>query len=381
MEFGWTQQQTELYDNVLVFAREALNDDVAGRDRDHRFPRAEWDKCGEMGLAGLSVAEEYGGMGLDAVTTSRVVEALGRGCEDAGLCFSLTAHLFACVMPIFEHGNEALKKRVVPDLCSGAKIGANAITEAEAGSDVFALRTTAKRDGDHYILDGAKSYVTNGPVADVFLVYATTNKAFGYMGITGFVVDRDTPGLVVGKGFEKMGLRSSPISQIYLEECRVPAENIVGREGQGGHIFESSMHWERACLFAAYLGGMERQLETVIEYAKERKQSGQAIGKYQAVSHRIVDMRMRLDAARLLLYRACWMRDRGEKATAEIAMAKIATSEAAIQSSLDAVLLHGGIGVIGEYNLERMLRDAVPSAIFSGTSEIQRNLIAAALGL
>lgn len=364
---------------ALKFARTEL---ISVLDPDsNTFSTKAWQRCGEFGLLGLSVPEQYGGLGLSALTTARVIEAMGRGCHDMGLLFSATAHLFACVMPILESGHEQLKNDVLPKLSTGQWVGANAITEADAGSDVFALKTTCVRDGDHYIINGSKSYVTNAPVADIFLVYATSNPAHGFLGVSAFVVKKNTAGLVIGKPFKKIGLTGSPISSIYLEDVRVPSSFRLGADGQGAAVFTKSMQWERACLFAAYLGLMARQLEQVIAYAKERRQSGKAIGKYQAVSHRIAEMRLRLDAAQLLLYRACWLMDQGGDPTVEVCLSKLAVSEAAIQSSLDSIQIHGGNGVITEMGVESALRDCIPSTIFSGTSEIQKNLIARGLGL
>jgi alkylation response protein AidB-like acyl-CoA dehydrogenase len=227
----------------------------------------------------------------------------------------------------------------------------------------------------------ATSYVSNGPIADLFLVYATVNPAHGFMGVTGFVVERDRPGLKVGERFATMGLDSSPIGSIYLDGCRIPAANRVGDEGSGSKIFAESMHYERTGLLAAWVGAMERGLAAVLEHARERRQFRRPIGKFQAISHKIVDMKMRLESARLLLYRACWARDQGDQATIEVALAKLAISEAAIQNALDAIQVFGGAGYMKEMGIERSLRDAVPTTIFSGTSEIQRDLIAKGLGL
>jgi alkylation response protein AidB-like acyl-CoA dehydrogenase len=382
MEFAWNKQQCELYDRTFVFARDRLdNAGLANRERDRRFAMEGFRRCGDYGLAGLSVPEAHGGMGLDALTTAHTIEAFGRGCLDMGLVFSVSAHLFACAMPIALAGSDPLKAAVLPRLASGAWVGANAITEAEAGSDAFALKTTAVRDGDAYVLDGAKSYVTNAPVADVMLVYASTNRDHGYLGVSAFVVENGTPGLVIGEPFEKLGLVTSPVATVYLEGCRVPARNLVGAQGNGARIFASSMQWERGCLFAAYLGMMERQLDDTIAFARERRQGKRRISQYQAIAHRIVDMRLRLDTAKLLLYRACWASDQGGDAELEVCLAKICASEAAIQSSLDAIQIHGGNGIVREVGIERALRDAVPSKLFSGTSEVLRNLAAAKLGL
>jgi alkylation response protein AidB-like acyl-CoA dehydrogenase len=376
MDFTWTQSQDEIYQHILLFARNELNNNTA-----RWWTREQWRRCGDAGLLGLSIPEQYGGRGLDALTTARAVEAFGRGCEDMGLVFSAAAHLFACSMPVVEYASEAFKECWLPGLCSGDLIGANAITEKDAGSDIFALKTKAVRDGDAYVLNGSKSYVSNGPVADLFVLYASTNPAHGYLGITGFVIEKSTPGLRVGEPFAKMGLTSTPACEISLNECRVPLSNRLGLEGQGSLIFKRSMQWERACLFASYVGQMERQLEQVIEHAQERRQFGTAIGKKQAVAHRIADMKMRLEAARLLLYRACWLLAQGKDSLLATALSKLAISEAAVQGGLDAIHIHGSAGIACEAGIERMLRDAIPGTIFSGTSEIQRDIIASELGL
>jgi alkylation response protein AidB-like acyl-CoA dehydrogenase len=375
MDFSWSGEQREWYDAIRTFAERKLNNTIKQRDRDHQFGREEWRLCGEFGLLGLPVPEAYGGTGLDALTTAYAVEAFGRGCEDAGLVFSACAHQFACLMPIAEHGSEALKRELLPRLARGEWVGANGITESESGSDAFSLKTRAVADGDHYLITGQKSFVTNGPIADWILVYASTNPKHGYMGLSAFVVPRDAPGLTIGQPFTKLGLSTSPMCTIYLDQCRVPASNMIGTEGKGADVFKSSMNWERACLFGAWVGVMDRQLERAVAFAQERRQFGKAIVKYQAVSHRLADMKLRLDAARLLLYRACWLKDQGDDAVMEVALSKIAISEAVIQSSLDSIQIHGALGVIEEAGIERALRDSVSSTIYSGTTEIQRELV------
>src|SRR6266542_1608782 len=247
MDFDWSETQATLYTRALGFARERLSRTLRTKDSADTFPRAAWSSCGEFGLLGLSAPVELGGMGLDALTTAHVLEAFGLGCDDMGVWFGAAAHLFACVMPLVEHADDAFKAQVLPALCSGRWVGANAITEADAGSDVFALSTSARRDGDGYILDGTKSFVTNGPVADLFLVYAVTNKAHGYMGVSAFAVTKDAPGLKMGAPFKKIGLGSATIGSLYLDGCRVPATQLLGAEGQGAVIFRASMAWERAC--------------------------------------------------------------------------------------------------------------------------------------
>jgi alkylation response protein AidB-like acyl-CoA dehydrogenase len=376
MDFSWSQEQDELYTRVLSQAQSEFSSLP-----DHFWTRAQWQQCGEMKLPGLSVPKHYGGEGYDALTTARAIEAFGRGCEDMGLVFSLAAHLFACAMPVVEYGEEALKRQFLPGICNGTLIGANAITEANAGSDVFALRTRATRDGTSYMLDGQKSFVSNGPAADLFIVYAVTNPAHGYLGITSFLVERNTPGLLIGEPIHKIGLTSTPASPVSFEACRIPAAHRLGQEGQGSQIFKRSMQWERACLFAAYIGQLERQLERTITYAQERRQFGKALGKHQAVAHRLAAMKVRLEAARLLLYRACWSLAQGQHAVLDISLSKLAVSDAAIMGGLDAIHIHGSLGIHSEYGIGTMLCDALPATLFSGTSEMQYDIVASELGL
>jgi alkylation response protein AidB-like acyl-CoA dehydrogenase len=381
MHLSPTAEQDRLYEEARQFAAQRVNAAIASRVGESYFGAEEWRLCGESGLLGCCVPEQYGGAGHDALTVARIVEGFAKGCSDTGLVFSACAHLFAVAMPIAEHGSDELKARVLPRLASGDWVGANAITEADAGSDVFAMKTSAVRDGDRYRLTGAKTFVTNGPVADCFLVYASTEPTHGYLGITAFLVEGDAPGLVRCEHFDKVGLTGAPVCEIRLEGCSASAANRVGEEGAGAAVFHSSMAWERACLFAQYLGVMDRQLDEVVAFAKERRQFGKSLGRHQAVAHRVADMKLRLEAGRLLLHRACWMKSEGLECNLEISLAKLAVSEAAVQSGLDAIQIFGALGVKTESNVATALRDAIPSTIFSGTSELQRDLVARGLGL
>lgn len=376
--FSATAEQDQLYEQARAFATERVNAAVASRDGSPFFGEREWRLCGEAGMLGSCIPPAYGGGGHDALTVARIVEGFSRGCHDTGLVFSACAHLFACAMPIAEHADEPLKERVLPRLASGEWVGANAITEAEAGSDVFAMQARATRDGDRYLLTGTKTFVTNGPVADCFLVYASTEPAHGYLGVTAFVVDGDAAGLTRGEHFGKVGLTGAPVCEIRLDDCEA---SRVGPEGGGAAVFRDSMAWERACLFAQYLGVMDRQLDEVVGFAKDRRQFGKALGRHQAVAHRVADMKLRLDSARLLLHRACWMKSEGLECSLEISLAKLAISEAAVQSGLDAIQIFGGLGIKTETGVANALLDAIPGTIFSGTSEVQRDLIARGLGL
>jgi hypothetical protein len=381
MDFAWLPEQQELLDAVERFAAQQLDEDVIELDRCDRFNAKAWAKCGEFGIQGLPTPQEYGGLGADPLTTVGALERLGYACQDNGLIFSINAHLWTVVVPLITAGSEEQKQKYLPGLTNGSLIGANAMSEPGSGSDAFSLSTTALRDGDAYVLNGSKTWVTNGPVADLFAVYATVDKSKGVQGVTGFLVEKDTPGMVIGGGIEKMGLRTSPMAEVFFQDCRVPAENRIGEDGAGSFLFTRSMTWERGCILASAVGSMQRILETCIRYANTRKQSGQTIGKFQHVSGRIVDMKVRLETARHMLYHGAWTRSRGKSGFLEAAMVKLHVSDCWVKSCEDAIQIHGGNGYTVEYELERQLRDALGSRIYSGTSEIQKNLIASMLGL
>lgn len=381
MDFSLTDEQQALRDAVTEFARHELNDDLVERERDGAFPRAGWQKCAEFGLLGLPIAEEYGGAGSDVLTTILALESLGYGCADNGLVFSLNAQLWAVESPIARFGSEAQKQRYLPALCRGSSIGAHAMSEPGSGSDAFSLTTTAEEVASGYVLRGSKTFVTNAPEADLFLVFATTNPGRGFASLCAFLVERDTRGLSLGSPLAKMGLRTSPMSELYLDGCEVEREQLLGRPGAGMAIFNAAMRLERSCILASCVGAMQRQLERATAYARERKQFGQPIGSFQSVSQKLVDMKLRLETARLLLYKVGWLIDKGEPATLEAALVKLHLSESFLQSSLDALQVHGGYGFMTEYELERDVRDAVGSRLYSGTSEMQRNIVARALGL
>ena len=381
MDLELSEQQQQLQNGAIEFARSALNDDMIQRDRSEAFSFDGWKRCAEFGVLGLPVPSEYGGMGLGITDVIAVMEGLGYGSRDQGLLFSINAHLWTNSLPILEYGTEEQRRKYLPGLCNGETIGANGASEPDAGSDVFAMRTRAERQGDHYVLNGTKTFVSNAPVANLFVVYATVDAKLGPMGITAFLIERDTPGLTVTRGLEKMGLRTSPMAEITLDDCKIPAANRLGREGRGVTIFESSMEWERGCILANYLGLMRRQLETCIQHARTRKQFGKSIGKFQSVANRVVDMKVRLDTCRPLVYRIGWLKERNKPAMLESAVAKLYVSESLVSSCMDALQIHGGYGYMVEQGVERDLRDAMGSTLYSGTTEIQRNLIAKGLGL
>ena len=384
MDFAPTAEQRRLCDDIEAFANDLsaaqldTADDTAGFDRD------AWQRCAEQGLTGLAVPKAYGGGGHDAVSTALALEAFGRGCGDSGLVFSVAAHLLAGAVPLALCGSEAQKERYLPGLCDGRSLAALAMTEARSGSDAYALASRATVHGDGYRLDGHKTWITNGPVADVLIVGAvsednTTTK--GPATVSAFLVDADAPGVERSPAFDLLGLRSAAVGEIHLDGVEVPGEALLGRRGGGAAVFQTAMDWERTCLFAAHVGAVERLLSRTVRFVKGRRSGDATLASRQAVSHQLADLKVQLEAARLLVYRAAWQLDRGRSATQDAAIAKLFTSETLLHGAVTALRLHGGEGLRRGGELERAYRDAVAATLYSGTSEIQRNLIAAFLGL
>ena len=374
-------QQQELQRAAIEFAREALSGSRVHADRTEHFDREGWRACAAFGVLGMPIPKDYGGLELGLTSLLAVMEGLGYASRDQGLLFSLNAHLWTNSIPILIYGTDEQRRRYLPALADGTLIGANAASEPDAGSDIFAMRTRATRDGDHYVLNGTKTFVTNGPVADLVVAYASVDPRLGATGVTGFIVERDTPGMTVSRCLDKMGLRTSPMAELVFEDCRIPLSNRLGREGRGVQVFECSMEWERGCILATCLGVMRRQLESCVAHARTRKQFGKPIGKFQSVANKIVDMKVRLDTCRPLVYRIGQLKDRNAPSMQEAAIAKLYVSDCFVKSSLDAIQVFGGYGYMTEQEIERDLRDAVGSTIYSGTNEIQRNIVASSLGL
>lgn len=381
MEFFWSDECAGLKARISVFARDELSGDVARRDRTQEFSREDWEKCARFGIQGLAIPPEYGGQGVDILEATAGMEALGHGCRDNGLLLALNAQMWTVQMPILHHGTEEQKRRYLPALCRGELIAAHAVTEAEAGSDAYSLRLRAeKRDGG-YVLNGEKIMVTLAPVADLALVFASSAPELEKWGISIFLVESDTPGFEAGPVREKMGLRTVPFGTLTFKDCFVPESQRLGPEGAGISISSNSLEWERSCMLASQLGAMERQLEAAIRFARERRQFGRPIATFQAVSHRLADMKVRLEAARLFVYRVAWLKSQGRRATLEAAMAKLSLCEGFVESSLDAIRTHGGRGYVTDQEVERDLRDSVGGLLYGGTSDIQRSIIARMLGL
>lgn len=382
VDFEWSREQLAIYNEIRSFAKRELNDDILDRENEEKFSWEGWKKCAEMGILGLPIPKEYGGTGADILTTIFTMEALGYGCRDNGLVHSISSHLWGCVIPILKFGTDEQKQFYLPDLSKGELVGAHAVTEPDAGSDVFSLKTSAVKKDNYYIINGSKSIVSNAPIADIIIVFAATAPDKGFLGgVSAFIVSKDAVGLKVGKPLKKMGLNTSPISELFLDDCKIPVSNILGSEGSATRIFQETMEWERSCLFACHIGVTQRILETCIRYAKDRRQFGQSIGKFQSISNKIAKIKMNLELGKLILYKLGWLKEQNKNILLETSIAKLFISENLKSAALDAVQIHGFYGYIKEMGIEKELRDAIPATIYSGTSEIQQNIIARCLGL
>jgi len=318
---------------------------------------------------------------MDIFHSLLAMEGLGYGWHDLGIIFGINAQMWSVQMPILTHGTAEQKEKYLPPMITGEMIGGHAMSEPSSGSDAYSMKATAKRQSGGYLINGSKTYITGGPVSDFYLVFANTSPEKGMWGVTGFIVDRDTPGVMVSPVIDKMGLRTIPMGSLELKEVFIPESSRLGPEGAGAQIFNSSMEWERSCILASNIGAMERQLETNIRYARDRRQFKQPISKFQSVSNRIVDMKVRLETARLILYKVAWLKSRGKNATMDAAIAKLYLSEMFVESSLDAIRNHGAPGILTRSGVDHDLRDSIGGLIYSGTSDIQRNIIARLLGL
>ncbi|PCG82040.1 acyl-CoA dehydrogenase [Streptomyces sp. WZ.A104] len=375
----WDEEQLALREGMELWCRDLA--DVEPGTAETGLPPEAWKLVRSSGVLGLPFDPARGGAGVDLLTTMFVLEALGKGCRDGGLSFSVATTLCSTGVPLQHFGTDEQKDRYLTRLCSGDLIGAHAISEPDTGSDALSMRTNAVRDGDHFVLNGTKSFVTNGPVADVVVVYACTRPGGGPLGITAFLVDTDTPGFSAGRPLKKMGLTSSPMSELYFDDCRVPADRAIGGIGRGYLLLEHVMKWEILCSFIINVGEMQHRFDRCLEYARTRTQFGKPIGSYQAISHKLVDMRIRLETARRWLYDTAERLVAGEDVTMDVAISKLLTSEANVASGLAAIQVFGGNGYMSEYGLDRELANAVGSTLYSGTTEIQYNRISSLLGM
>jgi butyryl-CoA dehydrogenase len=373
MNFTLTEEQQMLRKMVRDFAKNEVEPTAAERDEEERFDREIFDKMAELGLTGIPWPEEYGGIGSDFVSYVIAVEELSRVCASTGV--TLSAHISLASWPIYKFGNEEQKKKYLSQLASGEKLGAYALSEPGAGSDVSSMRTQAKLDGDHYILNGNKVWITNGGVADLYVVFAKTDPEAGSRGVSAFIIEKDTPGFTTGKKEKKLGIRSSPTTELIFEDCKVPKENLLGEEGQGFKIAMMTLDGGRNGIAAQAVGIAQGALDESVSYAKEREQFGKPIATLQGISFKLADMATQIEASRLLTYQAAYLESEGLPYAKASAMAKLYAGDAAMKITTEAVQVHGGYGYTKDYPVERYMRDAKITQIYEGTQEIQRLVI------
>lgn len=372
MDFSLSDEQMAFRRSVLEWASATIAPAAAERDRNGTWDPQIWKSLAAQGLAGLPVPEEWGGGGASIIDCVIANEAIAEGGHDGGFNLSLGAHWVIGSVPIWLHGTDEQRRRWLPSLCNGEMIGAWASTEPEAGSDAAALRTTAVRDGDDWVLNGTKIFITNGPIASVCTVLAKT----GERAASAFIVETGNPGFRVGRELDKMGCRSSPTAEIALVDCRVPADALLGPEGEAlWRIAFECFDWERTVMMGGAIGGMQGTLDASIRYAKERQQFGKPIAHHQAIAHKLAEMKMRLEACRTAVYRAAWLKQEGIEHQMEASIAKLMTGEYSVQNALDAIQIHGGYGYLRDFPAERALRDAKLGSIGGGTTEIQKMII------
>ena len=374
MEFEYTEEQIMFQRMIRDFATKELEPVAARIDEDEEYPAENLRKMAEIGLFGLGVAEEYGGSGGDSITLNIATEEIARVCASSATI--LLASVSLTYPPIYVYGSEEQKQRFIVPMARGEKLGCFALTESMAGSDAAAVETTATRDGDDYVLNGNKLFVSNGKEAEIAVVFATIDKSLRHRGITAFVVEKGSPGFSVGKKEKKLGIRGSSTTELVFEDCRVPAANRIGEEGRGFRIAIDAIDRSRISVAAQAVGIAQGALDACVRYAKERQQFGQPIGQFQAIQWMLADMATNIDAARLLTHRAAYLKDSGQPFVRESAMAKVFASEMAMWVTTKAIQIHGGYGFIKDYPLERFFRDAKITEIYEGTSEMQRLTIA-----
>lgn len=373
MQFQLTEEQKMLKQMVRDFAENEVEPTAAERDEEERFDREIFDKMAELGLTGIPWPEEYGGIGADYVSYVIAVEELSRVCASTGV--TLSAHVSLASWPIYRYGSEEQKQNFLRRLAEGSALGAYALSEPGAGSDVASMKMTAKLDGDEYVLNGSKVWITNGGVADIYVVFAKTDPDAGHRGISAFIVEKGTEGFSFGKKEEKLGIRSSPTTELIFENCRIPKENLLGEEGEGFKIAMTTLDGGRSGIAAQAVGISQGALDAAVAYAKEREQFGKPIAYQQGISFKLADMATATEAARLLTYRAAWLESEGLPYSEASAMAKLFAGDTAMKVTVEAVQVFGGYGYTKDYPVERYMRDAKITQIYEGTNEIQRLVI------
>lgn len=377
MDLELTEEQKMIQKMARDFAEEKVKPLAAELDETARFPRELVEEMARLGLMGVAIPEEYGGAGMDNVCYAIALEEISRGCASTGVIMSVNNSLVCD--PLYKSGSENQKKRFLVPLAAGAKLGCFGLTEPQAGSDAANQKTRALRDGDSWVLNGQKNFITNGAEADVAIIFAMSDPDKGHRGMSAFIVEKGTPGFSVPRVEKKLGISASSTAELLFEDCRVPAENLLGEQGKGFKIALEALDGGRIGIAAQALGIARAALEASIRYAQERVQFGQPIARFQAIQFMISDMATEIDAARLLIYRAAWLKDRGMRYSMESSMAKLFASEMAMRVTTKAIQVHGGYGYIKEYPVERHFRDAKITEIYEGTSEVQRMVIAAGL--
>jgi len=381
MDLSLTKDQVLFKKSIIEFARKELNGNLIENDEKGNFALENWKKCADMDILSLQCPNEYGGCKENLLTTLLAIEGLSYACRDSGLVHALITQL-CCIIQFVLFGSESQKQKYLAKISRGEKIAAQAITEPEAGSDVISMQAEAVKSGDHYILNGSKTFISNGPLADIVMVFALTNpKRRKFGGMSCFIVEKDMDGFARGKPLDKMGLRTMHNGELFFDNCRIPCDNLLGHGGQGMVIFGEVIEWERALMCAAHLGTMQRILESCIQYAKTRRQFGQPIGKFQSISNKISDVKVNLELGKLILYKMAWLKDQKKRATMETSIGKLFISESLKKACLEAIQIHGGYGYMKEYEIERELRDSIAATIYSGTSELQRNIISSITGI
>ena len=377
MKLELNDQQKMIQKMVREFAEKEIAPVAEEHDKEAKFPREILNKMAKLGLLGIVIPTEYGGAGLDIISYAIIVEEISKKCASTGVITSVHNSLVS--YPIMKYGTDEQKNKYLPTLAKGEEIGAFAGTEPNAGSDLGAMQTTAKLKGDKYIINGDKTFITSGPEAGIFIVFAVTDKEAGAKGISAFIVEKDFKGFKVGGVFDKMGINANIVSELIFEDMEVPKENLLGKEGDGFKIALATLDGGRIGIASQAVGIAQAALEESVEYAKQRQQFGRPIGKFQAIQWMIAEMATRIEAARFLVYNAAEAKGKGGRFSKEAAMAKLFASETAMDAVVKAVQIHGGYGYTKEYTVERLFRDAKITEIYEGTSEVQKMVIAGSL--
>ena len=377
MNFQLSKEQEKVRELVRKFALAEVEPIAADIDKEHRFPKENVEKMAKLGMMGIPFPAEYGGAGSDHISYAIAVEELSRVCASTGVIVS--AHTSLCCWPIFNFGTEEQKQKYLPDLLSGRKLGAFGLTEPNAGTDASGQQTKAVDMGDHWLLNGAKVFITNGGYADTFVVFAMTDKSKGNHGMTAFIVEKGFKGFSIGKTEDKLGIHASSTTELIFEDCIVPKENLLGEVGQGFKIAMATLDGGRIGIASQALGIAQGALDVTVDYMKSRKQFGKSLNKFQALAFEVAEMKTRIEAARLLVYSAAFKKDQHMPYSVDAAMAKYYAAETAMYVTTKAVQLHGGYGYTTDYPVERMMRDAKITEIYEGTTEVQKMVISGAV--